>query len=370
MRPTVAEIDLDAVAFNLEGIRKKVSPADIMAVVKADAYGHGALEVSRLALGKGARYLGVALVDEGVQLRQAGIDAPILIFGGSYTKEAQLFVDHQLEATVYDKKSLQALEGAAKRANRPAKVQVKIDTGMGRVGIHWQHCLPFFEHIARSEAVQLNGVYTHFATSDMMDKSFACLQLARFNQVLKELKSRGIKAPIVHAANSGAILDMPESYFDLVRPGVMMYGYYPSKETTESIALQPAMTFKTRVLHVKTIGRGESVSYGRKFIARVDTRIVTLPVGYADGYNRLLSERGQVLIRGRRYPVVGRVCMDLIMADVGEDHTIRIGEEAVLFGRQGQEQISVQSICDKLDTIPYEVTCWISKRVPRIYIQK
>lgn len=368
MRPTVAEIDLDAIVFNLRGIRKKVAPAGIMAVVKADAYGHGAVPVARTALSHGACCLGVALVEEAIELRQANIDAPILVFGGMMPKDAPLFVEYQLQATVYDTKTLIALEQAAKQKNRVMDVHVKIDTGMGRVGVDWRQAMPLFEQIAAMSSVRLKGVYTHFATADMIDKSYAHLQLARFRHVLKQLQDRGIEVPLKHAANSGAILDLPESYFDLVRPGVMMYGYYPSKETSESVPLKPAMTFKTRVLHIKKISRGESVSYGRKFIASQDTTIATLPVGYADGYNRLLSNQGEVIIRGRRYPVVGRVCMDLIMVDVGLKTAVRVGDEAILFGRQGREQITVQSICDKLSTIPYEVTCWVSKRVPRLYV--
>ncbi len=370
MRPTIAEIDLDAIAFNLQGIRKKVAPAGIMAVVKADAYGHGAVQVSQTALRNGACCLGVALVEEAIELRQAEIQAPILVFGGMRPEDAPLFVQYQLQATVYETKAILALEKAAKEQNRPVDVHVKIDTGMGRVGVDWRKALPLIERIARSEAVRLAGVYTHFATSDMIDKSYAHLQLARFRHLLDQLQARHINVPLKHTANSGAILDLPESYFDLVRPGVMMYGHYPSKETSESIPLKPAMKFKTQVLHIKQISRGDSVSYGRKFIASEDTFIATLPVGYADGYNRLLSGQGKVLIRGKVYPVVGRVCMDLIMVDVGRKPSVRVGDEAVLFGRQGRNQISVQSLCDLLHTIPYEVTCWVSKRVPRVYIEK
>ncbi len=366
-RPTVAEIDLSAIAFNLAGIRKRVAPAAIMAVVKADAYGHGAVEVSRCALQNGAEYLGVALTQEGIELRQSGLQCPILVFGGTWPEEADSLVSHDLEATVYDSEGIEAMRAAALKHNRPAKIHIKLDTGMGRVGIDWRTAPPFIEKAVRTEGLLLQGLYTHFATSDQMDKSFAYLQLARFQQVTKQLESKGIRIPIKHTANSGAILDMPESYFDLVRPGVMMYGYYPSKETSESVPLRPAMTFKTRVLFLKSIERGTSVSYGRQFIAEKKTRIATLPVGYADGYNRLLSNRGEVLIRGKRYPIVGRVCMDLIMANVGEDEDIAAGDEAVLFGRQGDEEVTVQSICDLLGTIPYEVTCWVSRRVPRVY---
>ncbi|HOT95544.1 MAG TPA: alanine racemase [bacterium] len=366
MRPTWAEIDLGAIAFNLQGICHRVKPAGIMAVVKADAYGHGALQVSRVALQEGAAYLAVAVVDEAVALRKGGIEAPILVFGGFSPEDAPLFLDWELDATLFDTRSTELLRHAAQQRNRPTRVHIKVDTGMGRLGIPWQEAAAFAAAVRQAEGLELTGLYTHFATSDALDKSFANLQLIRFKTVVEALESQGIRIPLKHAANSAAILDMPGSYFDMVRPGIMMYGQYPSTETTESIEIRPAMSFKTAVSQVKTILRGESVSYGRTFIADRPTTIATLPVGYADGYNRLLSNRGEVLIRGRRCPVAGRVCMDLIMAAAGDE--VQVGDEAVLFGRQGDAEISVASICQLLGTIPYEVTCWVSKRVPRVYI--
>jgi len=338
-----------------------------MAVVKANAYGHGALEVAKIALASGASHLAVALVEEGIELRAKGVKAPILVFGGTVPEQAALFLEHDLTATVYEREGAQALQRAAERVGKKASVHVKVDTGMGRVGVAWSSALPFLRWLAELKGVQIEGVYTHFATSDEKDKAFAELQLARFTQVLQGVQAMGLRV-LRHAANSGAILDMPASYFDLVRPGVMMYGYYPSPHTTRSVPLRPAMTFKTRVLFVKRVERGSSVSYGRQFIAPQATTIATLPVGYADGYNRLLSNRGEVLIRGRRYPVVGRVCMDQIMVDLGPESDVCPGDEAVLFGRQGDEEVSVYSICEKVQTIPYEVTCWVSARVPRIHI--
>lgn len=337
-----------------------------MAVVKANAYGHGALEVATTALASGASHLGVALVEEGMELRAQGVKAPILVFGGMVPEQAALFVENDLTATVYTPQAAEALAGAAQRLGKAATVHVKIDTGMGRVGITWSEALPFLRWLAAQEGLRVEGMYTHFATSDEKDKAFAELQLARFRQVVEGVEAMGLRL-IKHAANSGAILDMPESYFDLVRPGVMMYGYYPSPHTSRSLPLRPAMTFKTRVLFVKKIARGTSISYGRQFIAARPTTIATLPVGYADGYNRLLSNQGEVLIRGKRYPVVGRVCMDQIMVDLGPESDVLPGEEVVLFGRQGDEEVSVYSICEKLGTIPYEVTCWVSARVPRVY---
>lgn len=366
MRPTYAEIDLGAIAYNLQQIRAKVAPAGIMAVVKANAYGHGALEVARTALASGATHLAVALVEEGIVLRAAGVSAPILVFGGTVPEQASLFLEHDLIASVYERQGAGALAQAAQRAGKSAWVHVKVDTGMGRVGVAWEEALPFLNWLAGERGLQIDGIYTHFATSDDKDKAFAELQLARFVEVVEGVQAMGLRV-LRHAANSGAILDLPGSYFDLVRPGVMMYGYYPSPQTSRSVPLRPAMTLKSRILYVKRVERGTSISYGRQFIAAQETTIATLPVGYADGYNRLLSNRGEVLIRGRKYPVVGRVCMDQIMVDLGPESDIHPGEEVVLFGRQGDEEVSVYSICEKLQTIPYEVTCWVSARVPRVY---
>lgn len=368
MRPTVAEVDLSAIRHNVQKIREKVAPARVMAVVKADAYGHGAVPVAREALRAGASYLAVAMLEEALELRANGIRAPILVFGGVFPGEAAEYLRHDLTATVYTQEAVAELQREAHRQAKRVRVHVKVDTGMGRLGVDWQKAADFISEIAELPELALEGVYTHFATSDERDKTFAEEQLRRFRNVLRALEERGVPGLLRHAANSGAILDLPDSYFDMVRPGVSLYGYYPSNETTESIPLQPAMTFKTRVLYVKEVPAGTPLSYGCTYITPRDTQIATLPVGYADGYNRLLSNQGEVLIRGRPYPVVGRVCMDLILVDLGPDSPVQPGDEVVLFGRQGDAEVSVRSLCDKLNTIPYEVTCWVSKRVPRVYV--
>jgi len=367
LRPTVAEINLSAIEFNLQQIKDKVAPAKIMAVVKANAYGHGALEVSRKALETGASYLGVALLEEGVELRSQGIQAPILVFGGFFSDEAEEFLQHGLEVTLYNEENLFALTAAAQKLNQKAKVHIEVDTGMGRVGVPWQKATSFVKRVWKTPEIEVIGLYTHLATADERDKTFANLQLTRFRSVIEQLGKEGINIPIKHAANSGAILDLPDSYFDMVRPGIIIYGYYPSFETSESLPLRPAMRLKSTILHVKEVSAGTSVSYGREFITPRTTRIVTIPVGYADGYNRLLSNRGEVIIRGKKYPVVGRVCMDQIMVDVGEDVDVEVGDEVVLWGQQGDVEISVYDLCRKLQTIPYEVCCWVSSRVPRVY---
>lgn len=365
--PTAAVIDLSAYRYNLEQIKKKVAPAGVMGVVKANAYGHGLLPIARAALEMGAVYLGVALVEEAIELREFGIKARILVFGGVEPEQINLFLENDLEMMLYSETVAEKVSRLALRLSKPAVVHVKIDTGMGRVGVHWEQAAGLIQKLAVMPGLRMKAICTHFAASDEKDKRFAKLQFERFERVVRQVEKAGTHFPLKHAANSGAILDMPETYLDLVRPGIMSYGCYPSDETSESVDIKPVMSFKTRVLFVKEIQPGESVSYGRKFIAVRKTRIATLSVGYADGYNRLLSNRGQVLIRGKRFPIVGRVCMDLIHADIGENTEIQQSDEAVLFGKQGPENIPVTDICEKINTIPYEVLCGISSRVPRFF---
>jgi alanine racemase len=370
MRATIAEINLGHLKYNIQEILKKVTPSQVMAVVKANAYGHGAIPVARTALNAGATHLGVALVEEGIELRKNGIDAPILAFGGAFADQFDDFLKYNLEITLYTLPLIEQLNNRCSALDKKARLHLKIDTGMGRVGVHWKEAVDLIRKIMTFSQVDLVGIYTHFATSDERDKTYALRQLERFNTVVQRLKQEKIHIPLIHAANSGAILDLPAAYFNMVRPGMMMYGWYPSQETSESIPIKPVMSLKTKVLYVKDIAPGESVSYGRRYVAKRATRIVTLPVGYADGYNRLLTNKGKVLIQGKKFPVIGRVCMDLIHARIGKNRIIQAGDEVVLFGKQGDESFSVYDICDLINTIPYEVCCWVSQRVPRIYIEE
>lgn len=370
MRATVAEIDLSAIAFNLEQVKNRVAPARVMAVVKANAYGHGAVQVARTALAHGAEYLAVALVEEGAELREAGIRAPILVFGGFFPEQVREFLDHDLDLTLYSEEQLQALTSTCRQLGRRARVHIKVDTGMGRVGVPYGQAVAFVRRAVQQPELEVVGLYTHFATSDERDKAYANLQLERFQAVVNELERERLRPPIVHAANSGAILDMPATYFDMVRPGIMLYGYYPSRETSESLPLRPAMTLKSKIIHLKSVPKGTPVSYGRKYIAPRDTKIATIPLGYADGYNRQLTNRGWVSVRNRPYPVVGRVCMDQILVDVGPGGEVSVGDEVILFGPGLDPRVSVDYITDQLDTIPYEVCCWVSYRVPRVFVNE
>ncbi|MFQ5864211.1 MAG: alanine racemase [bacterium] len=366
-RPTFVEVNLAAIAHNLREIKKQVAPAEIMAVVKADAYGHGLKEVSKTAIENGVCYLGVARLEEGVILRENNFDANILVFGGFFESQIEDFLKFGLELTLYDMYLAKALSEKAKQLGKTAKVHIKVDTGMGRVGVAWQKAADFVQDVVELNHLEIVGIYTHFANADEKDKSFAHTQLKRFNHALTRLDEKQIEIPLKHAANSGAILDLPESYFDMVRPGVMMYGYYPSLETSETVAIEPSMSIKSRVILIKEVEEGTPISYGLTFRAKQKTKIATVPFGYGDGFNRLLSNKGEVLIQGQRFPVVGRVTMDQIMVEVGAESAVQTGDEVVLLGRQGREEITIHEICKKLNTIPYEVTCWVSERIPKVY---
>lgn len=368
MRFTNVDIDLLAIRENLLAIKRQVSPAEIMAVVKADAYGHGAVEVAKLAADTGVAYLAVALVEEALELRNHGIKLPILIFGGELDDQVEELVHIDAEITIYSLELAKSISDKALQVGKIIPVHIKVDTGMGRVGIHWSEAIRFIRQCMSFPGIRIQGLYTHFATSDEGEKEFANQQLANFKNIIASLKMNHIHIPVIHAANSGAILDMPDAYFNMVRPGIMMYGYYPSAETTESVPLKPAMTFKSKILYLKEVEAHTPISYGRTYYARTRTKIATIPVGYADGYNRLLSNRGKVTINKHEFPVVGRVCMDQILVDVGINFEGKIGDDVILFGPKCEgNELTVYDICRLVNTIPYEVCCWISKRVPRIY---
>jgi alanine racemase len=365
-RPTVAEIDLHALAHNLKGIRRKVGrDVNVMAVVKANAYGHGIVEVATFLQRQRVDYFGVANAEEGVALREAGITAPIHIFTIPATTQIPLCSSFGLEPTVCTETDARLLNEQAQRSKKTLSVHVKIDTGMNRIGVRLRDLSKFVRILGSLRRLEIKGVYTHFAEADRREKTFSRHQLELFHQALEALRVAGVVPEVVHCAGSAGILDLPESYFSLVRPGIMLYGYYPSGETTESVHLKPVLTLKSRVSLVKWIEPGESVSYGRRFTARRRTKIATIPLGYADGYMRLLTGQSDVLIGGHMVPTVGTICMDQLMVDVGTKN-VRVGDEAVLIGRQGRKLISAWDLASKIGTIPYEICTNISSRVPRI----
>jgi len=382
-----AEIDLNAIAHNVRELRRVTKSPSVrfMAVVKANAYGHGAAEVARKALESGADMLGVARLGEGIQIREAGICAPILIFGHTPADYAGKLCDHDLTQTVHTCESAGALSDFALSRGKKIRVHIKVDTGMGRLGM-----VAVADHlikrriiaekqkkladdiltIAGLHGIETEGIYTHFAASDSSDKSFADRQFAIFTDLLELLHHRGLNIPIRHAANSGAIIDLPETHLDMVRAGVAIYGLYPSDEVDKTrVSLRPAMCLKAGVVHLKKVPAGFSVSYGMTWKTPNPTVIATVPVGYADGFSRLLSSNGHMLVRGHRAPITGRVCMDMTMVDVGHIPDVRTGDEVVIIGPQGDAEITADEIASSVGTINYEVVSSVMARVPRLWLR-
>lgn len=365
LRPTHLVVDLDRLAHNLEVIRAQIGGAKVLAVLKANAYGHGLLTVARLYERLGIAHLGVAYLEEGLALRRAGVQAPILVLGGIVGEQIPAFILNDLTLTASSVPKLQAIEACAARLGRRAKVHLKIDTGMERIGVHWYSCRELLETSLRCTWVDIEGIYSHLANADAKDLRHARTQLARFEEVLDFYAQRRIAPPLRHIANSGALLTLPEARYDLVRPGLLLYGYDPLGECPRE--LLPALTWKSKVVYFKVVAAGNPVSYGSTWAPSEQTRLVTLPVGYGDGYTRRMSGKAHVLIRGRRYPVVGRICMDQVMVDIGWE-TAYNGDEVVLLGQQGDQRITLAELARWSDTIPYEVLTTINTRVPRAFV--
>ena len=370
--PVWAEINLGAIRHNIKEVRRLVGPhREIMAVVKANGYGHGAVQVARAALEAGAARLAVARLSEALELRRAGIEVPVLIFGYVPRDQLACALENQIILTVYRLDMAKQTAMAAKKKGIRATVHLKVDTGMGRLGFPVEEeGAAQIKEVCLLPGLQVEGIYTHFAAADETDKSYTRWQLDRFLSLLNNLEHQGLSFPLRHCANSAAIINFPESYMDLVRPGIMMYGLYPSKEVDKSrAALYPAMTLKARIAHVKRVKPGTKISYGCTYTVPEQTVIASLPLGYADGYPRMLSSRGQVLVRGQRAPVVGRVCMDQCMVDVGHIPGIQVNEPVIIFGQVKNNKLPVEEVAAWLGTINYEVVCWVGSRVPRVYTE-
>jgi alanine racemase len=371
MRLTRAEIDLTSLQYNYDGIRKQIGAnVAMMGIVKANAYGHGLADVAHALSTFSIDYLGVGFLEEGIALRKDGITIPILVLGGVLGSQIREFIENNLEITVSSLELAERIETEVQRQNRhKARVHLKIDTGMERIGVHSENAIPFIERVCAMRHIEVVGIYSHFAAADERDKAFTHYQLDRFQSVLKKIKTLGIEIPHVHIANSGAVLDLPQSYYTMVRPGIMLYGIYPSRETSESVQLRPVLSLKSKVVFIKEVAQGSSVSYGRKYFTTRRTRVATVPIGYGDGYSRRLSNNADVLIRGRRFPVIGIVCMDQIMVDIGFEGEVHVGDDVTLIGREGDQEISVWELTDKIGTVPYEFLTGIAARVPRLHIQ-
>jgi len=360
-RPTLAEVDLEAIRHNVRTLRPP--DAELMVVVKANAYGHGDVQVARVALEAGGTWLGVALVEEGIRLRDAGIEAPILLLSEFPADAAKDALVADLTPTVYSSANAVAVKTAAEALGRRPRVHLKVDTGMHRVGLPPPVALRFAAWL-RKQGVQVEGVWTHLARSEELDDPTTEDQLKRFQEALDALEAAGIRPRYRHAANSAAAIAFPESHLDLVRVGIAMYGISPGPQLDGRADLRPAMSLRSRVSFVQRLEAGEAVSYGHRYRLERQSMIVTVPIGYADGYVRALSNVGQVLIRGRRYPVAGTITMDQLLVDCGGD-PVQAGDEVVLFGRQGQEEIRAEEVAGWIGTIGYEVVCAVSARVPR-----
>ena len=370
--PTWIEVNLDAIAQNVRNIKQLIGEKkELMAVVKGNAYGHDILEVSSVVLNNGATRLAVARLEEGIFLRKAGITVPILILGLTLKQQAELLVSYNITPTVCEYEMIEKLSESAIKEDKVVKVHLKVDTGMGRIGIFPNHILDFVKKVKALKNIEIEGIFTHFSVADEKDKTYTEEQFKKFIEVLTILEKEGIKIPVKHVGNSATLLDLPYMWLDLVRPGISIYGLYPSREVQKTVKLIPAHSFKTRIVFLKELPAGECISYGRTYATtKRRTKIASLPIGYADGYNRLLSNQGEVLVRGRRFPVIGRVCMDQCMIDVTNLPQVKIGDEVVLWGRQGQEEITVEEIAEKIGTINYEIVHMPDKkRVPKLFIK-
>ncbi|MDB4972293.1 MAG: Alanine racemase [Myxococcaceae bacterium] len=366
LRPTHLEVDLAQIHSNYDSIVSHVAPARAMPVLKANAYGHGLVSVAKKLEQVGAPYLAVAYLEEGVRLRQEGVRMPVLVLGGLVGSQVPRFLAHDLTLTASSVDKLEAIDACAAALRVRARVHLKIDTGMERIGVHWYSADKLLEATLRSKHVEVEGIFTHFANADEADLTHARLQLERFHEVLRFYERHSLQTPVRHAANSGAILQLPESHLDMVRPGILLFGSSPSVELPLCLPVRQALRWVTRVVFFKVVKAGNPVSYGSRWQKSVDTRVITMPVGYGDGYMRAMSERAELLVHGQRVPVVGRICMDQIMADIGTGSAFN-GDEVVLLGEQGQGAIRIEELAAWAGTIPHEVLTSINTRVPRVY---
>jgi len=369
LRPTVIEVDLDALVHNFQQVRQFLAQQKILAVVKADAYGHGSVAVAQALASCGVDGLGVVSLDEAVQLRQAGIRIPILNMGEILPSLAEYAVAYDVQQMVFRPEICQALADAAERLGKTAQVHFKIDTGMSRYGARWDQALAVYQACRRYPPLQWQGVMTHFPMSDELDKSFALLQILRMQQLAQTFQAHGYHIPLWHMCNSGGLLDLPEARMDMVRCGILLYGIYPSKAVQKPLSLRPVMTLKTRIVAIKELQRGDTVGYGRRYTAQGPERIAVLPIGYADGYDRKLRNIGKVLLHGQAAPIIGGLCMDACFIHISAIPQARIGDAVILMGRDGDQVITPHDIADLTGSVSYEVIARFGKRIPRIYIR-
>ena len=365
-RPTKCFVDLKAFKKNISNIKLHTAPSKLLVLVKADAYGHGLIHIGAAAQEAGADYLGVACVEEGLQLKNAGITLPVLCLGPIPRGSERDCVEYSIEQTVSKLNEVERLEEYCRAHNKQCNVHIKIETGMHRTGVRaGDELAELIDAIKQTRHITVKGVFTHFATADEADGEYTLFQAREFNKAVQQVKNAGFD-PIVHCANSGAVLDYPELNFDMVRAGIICYGYYPSRQVEKSIEIYPVLSFKTAIVEINRVKKGEGIGYGRTFVAPRDMTVAVLPVGYGDGYKRALSNKGYVLINGKKAGILGNVCMDMTMVDI-TDISAKLFDEAVLIGKQGNEVISADTLADLCGTISYEIMLSITARVPKIY---
>jgi alanine racemase len=377
-RATRAEINLKAFKHNLQNLKTILTPeTGIMAVVKADAYGHGALPCAKAAVESGVDYLGAGVIEEGIDLRKNGITNPILILGSIFPDETPDLVHHNLSTILCTSQLAQSLSKEAEKQGKSVNVHIKVDTGMNRLGVHPENLLELIKEIGSLPGLKIEGLSTHFSSADDEDISITNNQIKLFQKILAEMQEMGVQPPLTHLANTSALFRFPESHSKMVRPGLILYGALPSpvlqpvvqdickKENLENF--QPVMQWKSKIILLKSVLKGQPLSYSRKYFTQRESLIATLPIGYADGLHRDLSNKMEVLITGKRAPQVGTICMDMTLIDVTEIPNVKLGDEVVIFGRQGAEEIQVEELAEKGNTIPYELLCNVGKRVPRVY---
>lgn len=369
IRSAWAEIDLDKIKYNIQQIRNMVKDKEIIAVIKADGYGHGAVDIAPVLLENGVSRLAVAVLSEAIELRSKDIKAPIIILGYTPLECSEELIKYDIEQTVYDLDYAKSLSKEAVKLGKKAKIHIAVDTGMGRIGfLPNEESINQVYEISKLEGIEIVGAFTHFASADESDKEYTKEQFKKFKWFFDNLAERGVNIKLKHAANSAAIMDLPDTHLDAVRAGIILYGYYPSNEVNkEKLSIKPALTLKTTVVHVKTLKAGSYVSYGRTFKAERDTVVATLPIGYADGYSRALSGKGKVIINGKYAKIIGRVCMDQCMVDVTEIENVKVGDEVILLGEDGDLKFNADDMAEIMDTINYEVICMLKQRVPRVY---
>jgi alanine racemase len=368
-----AEVNLDSIAHNAKEIRRITNKkTEIMGVVKADAYGHGVFEVAKTLLGCGFTRLAVSMLDEAIQLRQSGISVPILILSYTDPIRAEEIIEHNVTQTVFSHDLANALSDAAVKLKRDVKIHIKIDTGMTRVGfMPGYSAVKNVVEISKLPRIVIEGLYTHFATADEKNREYTYMQFERFMSICSELRRIGVDIPVKHVANSAALIEYPEMHLDMVRPGIIIFGMYPSVDIDKTkIDIIPAMSLKANIILVKDVEKNTSVSYGRMFTTNRISKIATIPIGYADGYSRVLTGKGTVLVNGCETPIVGSICMDQCMIDITDiKGDVNVGDEVILLGRQGEKIITAEDIANRIGTINYEVVCVIGRRIPRVYIK-